>query len=385
MADRNVVVLGGGIGGLVAAHRLRRRLDDHHRVVLIDRSAYQSYAPSFLWTLTGDREPDRIRRPLDRLRSHGIQVEQAEITDIDLEARTVVSDRGAMRFDRLVIALGVGLDPAATSGFEAAAHNFYTAAGAATGRDALHRLASGRIAIVIAGSPYKCPAAPWEAALLTEATLRARGARDQTSVVVHTPEPRPMPVAPPDVGRAVLDLLATRGIEVQLEHPLDHIDPEQRILRFADGTTDAYDVLLGVPVHRPPKVIADSPLAGPSGFIPVDPHTLQTDIDGVYAIGDIAAIPLAGDKMLPKAGVFAHAQAHVVADRIADDLAGRRPTATFDGHGACFLEAGDGKAAYATGDFYAANGPELELRPPARRWHAMKVALERFWLTRWWW
>lgn len=385
MADRNVLVLGGGIGGLVASHRLRRRLDDSHRVVLIDRSSYQSYAPSFLWTLTGDRQPDRIRRPLDRLRSHGIQVEQAEITDIDLEARKVVSDLGAMHFDRLVIALGVELDPAATGGFAAAAHNFYTADGAATGRDALATLESGRIAVVIAGSPYKCPAAPWEAALLTEATLRARGVRDQASVVVHTPEPRPMPVAPPDIGQSVLDLLATRDIDVHLEHPLDHIDPDQQTLRFVDGTTDGYDVLLGVPAHRPPAVIAGSSLADPSGFIPVDPQTLQTDIDGVYAIGDITAIPLAGDKMLPKAGVFAHAQGQVVADRIVDELAGRRPTATFDGHGSCFLEAGDSKAAYATGDFYAAEGPELELRAPAWHWHAMKVALERFWLTRWWW
>lgn len=203
--------------------------------------------------------------------------------------------------------------------------------------------------------------------------------------MVHTPEPVPMPVAPPEVGQAVLDLLAGRDIEVHLEHPLDHVDTDERALRFVDGSSDRFDVLLGVPAHRPPAVIAQSTLAGPSGFIPVDPQTLQTEIDGVYAIGDITAIPLAGDKMLPKAGVFAHAQGKVVADRIADELAGRRPTATFDGHGACFVEAGDGKAAYATGDFYAPHGPELELRPPARRWHALKLGLERFWLARWWW
>lgn len=87
---------------------------------------------------------------------------------------------------------------------------------------------------------------------------------------------------------------------------------------------------------------------------------------------------------LPKAGVFAHAQGEVVADRIVDELAGRVPTATFDGHGACFLEVGGGSAAYATGDFYAPQGPDLELRPPAR-WHLAKVRLERHWLTRWWW
>lgn len=384
MTDRNVLVLGGGIGGLVAAHRLRQRLGRSHRIVLIDRSPYQYYAPSFLWTLTGDRRPDRIRRPLERLRSHGIQVEQTEVTGIDLEARKVRSELGVMPYDRLVIALGVELAPSVTPGFQTA-HNFYTADGAASGRDALAALDAGRVAVVVAGSPYKCPAAPWEAALLADSTLRDRGVRDQISVVIHTPEPRPMPVAAPEIGQAVLELMAERGIEVQLDHQLDHVDPDRSALRFADGTTDSFDVLLGVPVHRPPAVIADSVLAGPSGFIPVDPSTLQTAVDGVFAIGDIAAIPLPAGKMLPKAGVFAHAQARVVADRIADELTGRRPTATFDGHGSCFVETGGGKAAFAKGNFYAPDGPDLQLRPPARRWHATKIALERFWLTRWWW
>jgi sulfide:quinone oxidoreductase len=98
MADRsNIVILGGGIGGVVAAHRLRRRLGAGHRVVLIDRAEDQYYAPSFLWTLTGDRRPEGIRRSVDRLRTHGIQVEQAEVTNIDLEAKTVESARGTMR------------------------------------------------------------------------------------------------------------------------------------------------------------------------------------------------------------------------------------------------------------------------------------------------
>jgi sulfide:quinone oxidoreductase len=194
-----------------------------------------------------------------------------------------------------------------------------------------------------------------------------------------------MPVAAPQIGQAVLDLMTQRGIEVHLEHNLGSIDPDRSALRFDDGSSDSFDLLLGVPVHRPPAVIADGALAGPSGFVPVDPRTLQTGADGVFAIGDAVAIALPSGKMLPKAGVFAHAQGEVVADRIADELTGRRPTATFDGHGSCFVEVGDGKAAYATGNFYAPDGPDLQLRRPARRWHATKVALERYWLTRWWW
>lgn len=93
MTPNTVVVLGGGVGGLVAAHRLRRRLDDRTRVVLVDRETLHHYAPSFLWTLVGARRSDRLARRLDRVRRHGIQVEQAEVTAIDLDASAVHSQR----------------------------------------------------------------------------------------------------------------------------------------------------------------------------------------------------------------------------------------------------------------------------------------------------
>lgn len=73
----------------------------------------------------------------------------------------------------------------------------------------------------------------------------------------------------------------------------------------------------------------------------------------------------------------------VVARRVADELAGRQPTATFDGAGACFVELGDGQAAYATGRFYGDAGPQIHLRRPGRRWHAAKVAFEQYWMRRW--
>jgi len=92
---------------------------------------------------------------------------------------------------------------------------------------------------------------------------------------------------------------------------------------------------------------------------------------------------LAGGKFLPKAGVFAGAQAKVVAANIAAELAGRRPAAAFDGHGACFVELGDRRAAFAAGDFYADGGPQIALRRPGQHWHLAKVALEQYWLRRW--
>jgi len=56
-----VVVAGGGIGGLVAARRLRRLLPKRHRVVLVDREPDFVFAPSLLWVTTGARSPEAIR------------------------------------------------------------------------------------------------------------------------------------------------------------------------------------------------------------------------------------------------------------------------------------------------------------------------------------
>ena len=57
--------------------------------------------------------------------------------------------------------------------------------------------------------------------------------------------------------------------------------------------------------------------------------------------------------------------------------------ATFDGKGACFVDMGEGVAAFATGDFYAEGAPAVSLRGPSRRWHLSKVAFEKYWLARW--
>lgn len=103
----------------------------------------------------------------------------------------------------------------------------------------------------------------------------------------------------------------------------------------------------------------------------------------MFAIGDVTTIAIAGGKFLPKAGVFAHGQTEVVARRIAAQLGGRVATDAFAGKGSCFVELGDGVAAYATGDFYAEAGPAVRLRRPGRHWHLAKVAFEQHWLRRW--
>jgi sulfide:quinone oxidoreductase len=352
-------------------------------VVLVDRDATFRFAPSFLWVMTGARRPAQVSTDRRRLRRAGIEVLQADVLEIDPTHHVVKTSEAELGFDRLVIALGAELVPDALPGFAEGAHNVYTLDGAATAGDALRRFDGGRVAVVVSRLPYKCPAAPYETAFLAEALLRRRGVRERTTIDVYTPEPFPMPTAGPVLGQALAGMLAERGITLHTEQMVERIDPGARELVLAGSERVGYDLLLGVPPHRAPEVLRASGLAAETGFVPVDRHTLATGAEDVWAIGDATTIPIAGGKFLPKAGVFAEAEADVVAANIAAELTGKPPAAAFDGKGACFVELGDGRAAFAAGDFYATGAAEVRLRRPGRHWHAAKVGFEKYWLRRW--
>jgi sulfide:quinone oxidoreductase len=377
------VVLGGGTGGLVAARELRRRLPSDRRVVLVDRSAEHVYQPSMLWQMVGERRPSQFTRPLARLGSKGIEFRQAEVEAFDLEHRVVATSAGDLSYDALIVSLGAELAPDAVDGFEAMALNLYSTEGCGRIHAALQDLTEGSVGILIPELPYKCPAAPYEAAFLVEAFLRRRGIRRNVELHLFTPEHTPMPVAPSVLGDSVADMLAARGIQFHPLFTFQELRPETREVCAADGRVHRVDLLLCVPPHRAPEAIRASPLLGVSGFVHVDPRTLETDVADVYAIGDVATIKLPGGKALPKAGVFAHAEAKVVARRIADAAEGKTSAAAFDGHGHCWIELGDGRAGFAGGDFYAEPEPQVKLRRPGRPLHWGKVAFEQWWLRHW--
>ena len=378
--SKTVVVLGGGVGGVVAARELRKRLHSRHRVVLIDRERGHVFAPSLLWLMVGLRRPAAIQRPLAGLARKGIEVRHGEIAAIDPQTREVTVSGETIVVDYLVVSLGAELAPELVPGLAAAGHAFYTLAGAQAFHTALASLERGRIVVLTAAPAYKCPAAPYEAALLVDHFVREHGRREHTSVEVYAAEPAPMGVAGPDVSAAVRQILEAKDIPYHPEHQVAAVDSDARRLEFANGASASFDLLAYVPPHRAPRVVRDSALAGETGWVSVDRHTLQTQFPGVYAIGDVVSIPLKLGKPLPKAGVFAHAEAEVVAKNIASAIAGREQVERFDGHGGCFIEIGGGRAGYGAGDFYAEPKPQIALKRPGVRWHLGKVMFEKMWL-----
>lgn len=385
---RTIVILGGGVGGQVAANDLRGRLSGEHRIVVVEKNPRHAFAPSFLWLMTGDRRPEQITRDVRDLLRPGIDIVEAEVRAIDVKARRVETPDQSLAFDYLVIALGAELAPDLVPGLAESAHSFYTLEGAARLRSVLDAFTGGTIALVVSTLPYKCPGAPHEGAMLLADFFRRRGLRDKVEIHLFTPESQPMPVAGPGLGDAVRRMLEDRGVRFHPLHKLTAVEPEGRQVHFEGKPPVGYDLLVAIPPHRAPALVRSAGLTNEAGWIPVDPRTLATRHERVYALGDVTAIPIPGrwkadvPLMLPKAGVFAHAQALVVAHRIATEMAGLEATETFRGHGFCMLEAGTRAAGVAYGDFYAEPSPRIEVRPVGRSWHLGKVLFEQWWLAR---
>jgi sulfide:quinone oxidoreductase len=379
-SSKTVLVLGGGVGGLVAARELRKRLPRRHRVVLIEREREHLFAPSLLWLMVGLRDARAIRRPLKRLERTGIELRLGEVEHIEPEMRRVTVGGEILQGDFLVVALGAELAPDAVPGLAQAGANFYTLQGAQAFRDSLRAFRAGRIVVLTATAAYKCPAAPYEAAMLIDDFCRRHGVRDTVEIAVYAAEPGPMGVAGPEVSTGVKQLLAARNIAYHPEHQVTGVDAAAGRLAFANDASAKYDLLAYVPPHRPPRSVRESGLAGENGWVSVDRRTLVTRAARVYAIGDVVSIPLKLGRPLPKAGVFAHAEAQVVARNIASTITGTGAAASFTGHGACFIEVGGWKAAYGSGDFFAEPVPVVTLHPPAWHWHLGKVLLEKSWL-----
>ncbi|MEX0800979.1 MAG: FAD-dependent oxidoreductase [Dehalococcoidia bacterium] len=382
MAGKTIVILGAGVGGLVAANRLRRLLPSEHRVVLVDRNVLHTFAPGYTSVMLGDKRAANISRDLRRLERKGIEFVAAEITAIEPSKNKVhLSDRD-LDYDYLIVSMGAQYSAGGVPGL-ATAYTFYTLEGAEALHEEISKLAGGRVAIVVPGAPYKCPAAPYEGALLLDHYLRRKRLREAVDIRLFTPEPSPLPVAGPAVGHEVTELLAHRQVWFSPGARLREVDPEKRTLKFEDGAEAAYDLLIAVPFHEVPTVVREAGLAEAGGWVAVDRDTLQTSFENVYAIGDITSVPLANGMSLPKAGVFAHGEAEVVARNLAAEIRGGTEAWAFGGEGACFLETGYGKAAYVTGKFFAEPDPEVSLRPPGRFWRWAKEGFIRSWLWRW--
>ena len=370
-----VVVLGAGFGGLELTTRLSDEFGDRVDIVLIDQSDGFIFGFSKLDVMFGRTLPAAVRHSYRDVVKPGVQFVQSTIRAIDPERKRVDTDAGSFEGDVLVVALGADLHPDATPGLLEGGYEFYTVDGAFALRDVLQGFPGGHVIVAVTSTPFKCPPAPSETALLMHHYLSERGLRDRSEISLVMPLPAPIPPSPA-ASEALLVAFAERNINWCPNRLVRQVDPQRKVAVLADGSDMAYDLFLGVPVHRAPAVVEESGIAV-DGWIPVNPSTLETTFPDVYAVGDVTSVGT------PKAGVFAEGQAAVVADRLAARIRGDDESAYYGGHGACYLEFGGDRVARVDVTFVSGQSPTGTFEAPSHELAADKAEFGASRIQRW--
>lgn len=366
---KNVLVLGGGTGGTLAANLLARRLAKEIRegrasVMLLSDSTEHVFQPANLEAAFHGTDPSKYVRKQQSLLRGNVKFLAEKAETISLQDRKVVTDTSReITYEYVVIATGSVADPSLTPGLAESSYNFHTGPwNAAKIWNALNRFERGTVVLVIAGVPHKCPPAPTEAMFLLDDYFRKRGIREKVELTFLTPYPHAYPAKP--IAEVVEPLLEKRNVNVMTFFNIDSVDPAKRRVYSMEGEEVGYDLLIAVPPHRGSPVAIASEIGDREGWIPADKHTMQVkDYDDAFAVGDATNIPIS------KSGVVAHLQAGIVAHNVASMVLGVDGLKRYNGRINCPLEVGGGKALFVSGTY---------TRPPS----AMQPTRIRYWMKK---
>ncbi len=352
-----IVVLGAGFGGLELSAILSEALSERLDLTLIDKSDTFYFGYSKLDVMFGRKAPDSVKLAYKNIVKPGVRFRQETIMAIDPEARRVTTDSAAYDADILVVALGADYDQAATPGLIEGGNEYYSFAGAMRLREVLPTFSKGRAIVGVTSTPFKCPPAPSEAALLLHDYLAKRGMRDNCEISLVMPFGIPIPPSPA-TSKALLAAFAERGISFIPNRLVQALDPARHVAILDDQSEMPYDLFLGIPKHRVPAVVAASGMTE-DGWVPVNPKNLKTRFPGVYAIGDVTSVGT------PKAGVFSEGAARVVAASLIAELQGGEQPSAYDGAGSCYIEFGRDLVGRVDVDFLSGPSPTGSFSDPS--------------------
>ena len=374
-----IVILGGGFGGLAAATELRENLTQDTRITIVDRKDWFMMDLVKLWIMTGSREFETSKRPLENVTKKGIEFVNEQVIKIDPQNKIVRTSYRSLHYDYLIIALGVELSSEQIPGLLENGLILYELKDVSKIRDSVRKMKSGKIAMAIMGMPYKCPPAPYEAALLLRSILDETGASNSVQIDFYSPAPITLPAGGPQVSEEILQILKSKKIEFHGNHKTVSVEPNK--LKFESGEAN-FDLLIAVPPHKVPAVVIDCGFAQPGKFIEVN-RDCKTNFENVYAIGDVNQIMVTEKIAVPKAGIFAEGEGVTVARNIILQIKKEIGNEIFDGKGGCFLETGTKTAGYLQVDMFASPSPMTQLQTPSQDYFTEKEKFEKDRLQKW--
>jgi sulfide:quinone oxidoreductase len=331
----NILILGGGFAGVVAAERLARLLDPaEHQITLVSRSRRFTFYPALVRLAFGECEPDDISYDLRAaMRERGVRFVEGVAARVDPAARRVTVTggdfAGELAYDYLVYALGRRLATEQVPGFFVHAPHLLSGESALKFGDAVRGFRGGH---AVFGS---CPGARLEVPVYEAAVALARRLEHEglkARITVLAPD---YPAEHPGGGElasALRPALERFHVETLNDFPVAEV--KGGLVRARDGREVEYDMLMLVPPFEGTSALAGTGLTDESGFVRVDQTMRVLGAERMYAAGD--AVYFSG----PKMGHMAVNQAEVAAENLAAELAGRGPAARYEHEMLLVVDAG---------------------------------------------
>ena len=338
-----ILILGAGTAGTMAANMLDKRLGGSHAITVVDQDEVHYYQPGFLFLPFGTYGPDDVVKPKRSFLRKGVRYTSGAIEELDPVKQTVALADGTMLdYDHLIIATGTHPNPNETPGLESdeygkTIHDFYTFEGAMALRESMANFRNGRIVMNLIEMPIKCPVAPLEFVFLADSFFTELGVRDKVEIVYVTPMGGVFtkPVASELLG----DMFTERNIHLEPDFYLERVDADEKRLVSYDERQVDYDLLVTVPINMGAEFVAKAGIGDELNHVTVDKGNFQSpDYPNIFAIGDAAALPTS------KAGSVAHFAMDTFIPNFVEYLDGKPMTHTFDGHANCYIETGNEKA-----------------------------------------
>ena len=377
-----ILILGAGFGGLQAATRLKEELNDFADITLIDKNNFFLIGFTKFDVMFGRRSSEDVKSYYKDLAIEGINFIQDTIEKVDPDKKIVKTSYAEFSYDFLIVALGADLAPDAIPGFVEGGYEFYSLGGAEKINQVINKFESGTLLISIFSKPYKCPPAPYEAAIQLHDLFVSKGIRDNINMKMLIPGPIPLPIAK-NVSSEIEHILEERNIKLLKKHKVIELNPDKKEAIIENNDPVGYDLFIGIPVHKPPQVVIESEL-GNNGWITVSKENLETRFENVYAVGDVTSIPV-GEFAVPKAGALAENAANVVADDIINKIKKRKKAYPFEAAGSCYLEFGSGEVAKINTNFLGGPEPQVTLEGPSLEFRTDKENFEKERIAKWFW
>jgi sulfide:quinone oxidoreductase len=396
----NIVVLGAGLGGTLAAYELKAEMRAGDTVTVIGQGPRYHFVPSNPWVAAGWRERDEIEIDIAAVMARkGITyLGQGAARVHPAENRVELTDGGSVPYDYLVVATGpeLAFDEIAGLGPGGFTQSVCHVDHAEKAFAALEQFIENPGPVVVgAVQGASCFGPAYEFAFILDTVLRRRRIRDQVPMTFVTSEPY--------IGHLGLDGVGdTKGLlESQMRHRhikwitnarVHHVESGKMAVEEVgeDGTVrKTHDLpfryAMMLPAFRGVAALRGiEGLVNPRGFVIVDKKQRNPKFPNVFGIGVGVSIAPVGPTPVPvgvpKTGFMIESMVTATAQNIAALLRGKEPQAEASWNAVCLADFGDGGVAFVA---------EPEMPPRNVNWsaegkwvHYAKIAFEKYFLRK---